>query len=436
MRDILVVAIVMVAALAALRRPWIGIMLWTWLSIMNPHRYTWGFAYNAPLAAIAAASVLLGLLMTKDRESPFKASPVTWLVVFMVWMTISWLMGLDPAGDYAQWKKVMKIDFMVIISLMLLHRKQHIFALMWVCAGSMALLGIKGGIFTLMSGGDFHVWGPPGSFIEDNNEFAAALVMTIPLLRFLQLQLHKAWARHGMTAAMVLCAASALGSQSRGALLAISAMAFYLWWNSKSKFRVGLALLVVSVPLIMFMPDSWVNRMATIDNYQQDASAMGRISAWWSAWNSAFHYPFGVGFNGARPELFALYSPYQTGAGVRAAHSIYFEVLGNHGFVGLFLFLGLLAATWRAAGWLKRQKFSAPETLWCSALGMLCQVSLAGYAVGGAFLSLSYFDLPYDVMVMVVLTRVWVEKEYWLTEPVYAPGWKTVPGLAAPARPA
>ena len=65
MRDILVVTIVMVGALAALRRPWIGIMLWTWLSIMNPHRYTWGFAYNAPLAAIAAASVILGLLMTE-----------------------------------------------------------------------------------------------------------------------------------------------------------------------------------------------------------------------------------------------------------------------------------------------------------------------------------------------------------------------------------
>lgn len=431
MRDILVVSIVIAGSLAALRRPWVGIMLWTWLSIMNPHRYTYGFAYSAPLAATAAISVFLGLLMTRDRESPFKASPVKWLVVFMVWMTISWLAGLDPAGDYAQWKKVMKIDVMILVSLMLLHRKQHIFALMWVCAGSLALLGIKGGIFTLSSGGDFHVWGPPGSFIEDNNEFAAALVMTIPLLRFLQLQLQKAWARHGMTAAMVLCAASALGSQSRGALLAISAMGVYLWWNGKNKLRIALALFVVSVSLLLFMPESWFTRMSTIDNYQQDASAMGRISAWWSAWNSAFHYPFGVGFNGARPELFALYSPYpETGA--RAAHSIYFEVLGNHGFVGLFLFLGLFVATWRAAGWLRRQKFTAPETRWCSELGMLCQVSLAGYAVGGAFLSLSYFDLPYDIMVMVVLTRVWVQKESWLTEPVYVPGWKTIPGLTAP----
>ena len=428
MRDILVIAIVMAGALAALRRPWIGIMLWTWLSIMNPHRYTYGMAYSAPLAAIAAASVVLGLLMTKDRESPFKASPVTWFVVFMAWMTLSWLAGFNPETDYEQWKKVMKIDVMIVFALMLLHNKQHIFGLLWVCTGSLALLGIKGGLFTIRSGGLQRVWGPPGSFIADNNEFALAMVMTIPLLRFLQLQLQNKWARQGMTAAMVLCAASALGSQSRGALLAISAMGFYFWWHGKNKLRIGVVLLLISVPLVMFMPDSWSVRMATIGTYEEDESAMGRIAAWWSAWNSAFHYPFGVGFNSARAELFALYAP--VGSLRRAAHSIYFQVLGNHGFGGLFLFFGIFITTWQSAGWLRSQKFTGPDKQWCSELGTFCQVSLAGYAVGGAFLSLAYFDLPYNIMVMVVLTRIWVEKKSWLTEPTYPPGWKTIPGLA------
>ena len=428
MRDLLVIAIVLAGCLAALRRPWIGIMLWTWLSIMNPHRYTYGMAYSAPLAAMAAASVLLGLLMTKEHESPFKASPVTWLALFLVWMTLSWLAGIDPVGDYEQWKKVMKIDIFILMALMLLHSKQHIFALMWVCTGSLALLGLKGGVFTISSGGSYRVWGPPGSFIEDNNEFALALVMTIPLVRFLQLQLQGKWARMAMTGTMVLCAAAALGSQSRGALLAMSTMAFFFWWHGKNKLGVGIALLLVAVPLVMFMPDSWSNRMNTIGTYQEDGSAMGRISAWWSAWNSAFHYPFGVGFNSARAELFALYSPYQISA--RAAHSIYFQVLGNHGFGGLILFLGIFIATWRSAGWLRVQKFASPDVKWCNELGTFCLVSLAGYAVGGAFLSLAYFDLPYNIMVMVVLTRIWVEKKSWLTEPTYPPGWKTIQGLA------
>ena len=419
MRDILIIGIVLVCALIALRRPWVGVMLWTWLSIMNPHRFSYGIAYDAPLAAIAAGSTLLGMVMTRERESPFKGAPVTLLLLFMAWVTLSWLFGLSPAADYPQWDKVMKIDLMIIVALVLLHSKRHILALAWVVTGSLALLGIKGGLFTIMSGGVYRVWGPPDSFIADNNEFALALVMTIPLLRFLQLQLSGFWARQGMTAAMVLCAASALGSQSRGALLAIGAMSVLLWWRGKSRFAGGVLIVLTWAVLVAFMPGVWSDRMDTIGDYTDDNSAMGRISAWWNAWNLAFHYPFGVGFDAARPELFARFSPYPDM--VHAAHSIYFQVLGNHGFVGLAIFLVLWISTWRNAGWLRRQAESIPEAKWCSDLGAMAQVSLLGFAVGGAFLSLAYFDLPYDVMVLILLSRVWVQRRAWTTEPARVP---------------
>jgi len=427
MRDLIVLAIVIPGALAALRRPWIGVMLWIWLSIANPHRYTYGIAYDAPLAAIVAGCTFLGLFLTRDRESPFKGGAVTAFALFIFWFTLSWLFGLDPSEDYDQWKKVMKIDVMILVALMLLRSKQHIFAMMWVIVGSLAPLGVKGGLFTAMTGGSLRVYGPLGSFIEDNNEFAVALIMTIPLLRFLQLQLEKAWMRHLMTVAMVLCAVSGLGSQSRGALLAISAMALFLWWNGKNKLGFGLGMLLVAIPLVGFMPESWEQRMSTIQSFGEDRSAMGRISAWWTAWNLAFHYPFGVGFNMARPSLFAQYSPYPDM--IQGAHSIYFLALGNHGFIGLFIFLAILIATWRSAGWLRSRKDLVPEAKWCAELGAMCQVSLIGYMVGGAFLNLTYFDLPYNIMVAVVLTRVWVEKQSWKTEPVYLPGWWTIPGL-------
>ena len=198
MRDLALMAVICIWALLALKRPWLGIMLWTFVSIVNPHRYTYGFAYSAPVAQIAAIAVLVGLLLTKDRESPFKGAPAVWLALFTVWITISWLMGIDPEGDYYQWNKVMKVFFMIFIGFAVLRQKQHILALAWVSAGSIALLGAKGGFFTLMTGGNYRVWGPPGSFIEDNNEFALACVIAIPILRFLQLQLSTRLARHGM----------------------------------------------------------------------------------------------------------------------------------------------------------------------------------------------------------------------------------------------
>ena len=428
MRDILLLAIVLSGCVAALKRPWIGVMLWTWLSIMNPHRYAYGFAYDAPLAAMAVGSTAIGLLMTRDRASPFKGSPVAWFAVFMFWITLSWLFGLAPERDYDQWKKVMKIDVMLLVGLMLLHTRQHIMALMCVCVGSLALLGAKGGIFTILTGGSYRVWGPPGSFIEDNNEFALALVMTIPLLRFFQLQLKSIIGRYLMIGLMVACAASALGSHSRGALIAIVAMTSLLWLRGSGKLQTAVLIVAVAIPLVAFMPAEWTSRMSSIDNYEQDSSAMGRINAWWVAWHIAANYPFGAGFNPATPTLFGRFAP--NPRDIHAAHSIYFQILGNHGFVGLALYLGLWFSTWRAAGWLRLQRNLPPEARWAADLGAMCQVAMAGYLVGGTFLSLAYFDLPYNIMAAVVLTRAWVEKQSWKTEHAVLPRWMTRLGLS------
>jgi hypothetical protein len=41
---------------------------------------------------------------------------------------------------------------------------------------------------------------------------------------------------------------------------------------------------------------------------------------------------------------------------------------------------------------------------------MMIQVSLVGFAVGGAFLSLVYYDVPYYLMLAMVATAVLVEQ--------------------------
>ena len=419
-------AIVLVAALVALRRPWIGVLLWTWLSLMSPHRYAYGFAYDAPVAAVAAVTTLLGLLMTRERYSPFRAAPPVWLLLLTIWITLSWAFGIDPSGDYPMWDKVIKINVMVLVSIALLHSRQHILAFVWVVTGSLAILGMKGGLFTLLSGGEYRVYGPPDSFVEENNSFSLALIMTIPLLRFLQQQLPVGWRRHALTAAMLLCAAAALGSYSRGGFIAIAAMTLVLWWRGKSRLKSGLVLTVVAVSLLAFMPAQWTERMSTINNYQTDDSVQGRFDAWRNAWAVAKDYPLGAGLNPNRQDFFNRYS---SGTQARAAHSIYFQILGNHGFVGLFLYLGLFGSAFLLAGRLRRQARTVPQAQWCEQLAAMCQVSLVGYFVGGAFLSLAYYDLPYNVMVIIVIAYTWFKRQAWISEPVYSYRWWSVPGL-------
>ncbi len=414
LRDIVIAVIVLGVGLHALRRAWIGVLLWTWVSTMNPHRYTWGILSTAPVAAFAAGVTLLGLVLTKERRSPFIGLPVVIFAFFVGWMTLSWLMSRDVSEDYWTWSRSAKIYLMIFVTLALIYTKEHIMAFAWVLIGSLAILGAKGGFFTLITLGNHRVWGPPDSFIEGNNEFALALIMIIPLVYFLQLQVtRKVW-RHALSMVMLLCAASAFGSYSRGALIAIVAMGAVFWWRSPKKGEVAIFILLVAIAMVPMFPEQWWARMDTISDYQEDGSAMGRINAWGVAWEVAKHKFFGSGMSYQYPEYFILYGEYE--AIVRAAHSIYFQILGNHGFIGLFLFLLLWITTYRDAGWLMKNARSEPHTLWAAQLGAMAQVSLVGYAVGGAFLSLGYYDLPYNIMALVVMSKKWVTSKAWQNE--------------------
>ena len=415
MRDILVISLVALFALMALRRPWIGVMLWTWISIMNPHRYAWGFATTAPVAMVAALVTLIGMLFTRERESPFKGAPIWLFLAFSVWITLSWLFGVDPAGDYAQWDKVMKIYLMTFVALILLNNRHHIMAFVWVTVGSLALLGLKGGIFTALHGGNYRVWGPGGSFIEDNNAFALALIIVVPMVHFLYLQVQHKWARHALTFTMLMCAIAAAGSHSRGAFLALIAMAAMFWWRSEQKGMMTALIALMALVILPLLPAEWWERMATITEYEQDQSAVGRLNGWIVAWEVAKHNVFGAGMSYQHQHFFDLYGYYNDH--VIAAHSIYFQVLGNHGFGGLFLYLAMWIATYRTAGWLRVHAKGIPQARWTADLGAMVQVGLVGFAAGGAFLSLSYFDLPYNMMVMVVLARRWVETRGWERDP-------------------
>lgn len=415
MRDLLIGAVLLYFAARSLGMPWIGIMFWTFVSIMNPHQISWRFN-SLPVAMTAALLTLGSMLVSKEPKRLPMTREVIVLLLFMAWMTITFLANGDYNRHYPGWNKVMKIDFMILIALVVLYSRQHMVVLAWVLVISIGYWGVKGGAFTIMTGGNYRVWGPPTSFIEGNNELALALIMTIPLMRFLQIQANNKWIKRALAISMLLCAASAIGTHSRGALLAIVAMGTVLWWRGDKKIVTGLVILVLAGAVWAFMPAHWFDRMETIQTYQEDESAMGRIRTWITAYNVANDRFFGAGFGMYNAEIFARYAP--NPEEIRAAHSIYFQILGEHGWVGLGIYLLMWFFVWSSAGKLRKLGRAQPETKWISDLGSMCQVSMVGFATGGAFLSLAYFDLPYNILVLVVLARVWLARRAWETEPV------------------
>jgi probable O-glycosylation ligase (exosortase A-associated) len=200
-------------------------------------------------------------------------------------------------------------------------------------------------------------------------------------------------------------------------------MAILFWAKSRKKGLVGL-LVLAAIPLAwLLMPETWTDRMASIQTYDQDASAMGRINSWWMAWNLALdRFPIGGGFAIYEPDVFMRYAP--NPAIVLVAHSIYFSILGEHGFIGLALFLAVFGLTWLNGSWIIRNTKGRPDLEWALDLAAMCQVSLIGYLVGGAFLSLTYFDLPYYIVAILIVLRGLVRRE--LATPPPAPALTTV----------
>ena len=403
MRDIFVTVVIFGALPFVLARPYIGILLWTWVSFMNPQRLCWGFAYNFPFAYIIAIVTLVSLLISREpKRIPWTRETVV-LLIFILWTVITTIFSVYPMLAWPEMDKVAKIQLMVFVTMMVMQSKERLNLLVWVIALSLAFYGVKGGIFTIVHGGVYHVMGPAGTFIGGNNEMGLALIMTIPLLRYLQLTTTKAWLRYSMSASMLLCALATIGSQSRGAMLGMVVMGLFLWLKSRNKLFTGLLMVVATTMILVVMPQSWYERMATIQHYQNDASAEGRINAWKMAFNLAKDRPLGGGFNTFQPGMFAVYAPHP--GNVHDSHSIYFEVLGEHGFFGLFLFLMLGLMVWRTASGIIKRARGDPENRWAADLAAMVQVSLVGYASAGAFLGLANFDLYYTLIAVVVLCK-------------------------------
>jgi probable O-glycosylation ligase (exosortase A-associated) len=403
MRDILVTLIVFASLPLIIKHPVNGVLMWIWISVMNPHTQGWGFATTFPFAQIIAVITLFSLVTSRVPKSLPTGGITFALLAMVLWMNVTTLFAIFPAASQVQLAKVMKIMLMSLVTMVVIRRREDVHRMIWVLVISLGYYGVKGGIFTVREGGNFRVWGPIGTFIGGNNEIALALIVAIPLMRYLQLSTSQRWVKHALTATMLLSGMAALGSYSRGALLAIAAMLVLMWLKSHQKMLGALFMLMCAPLALLYMPERWTERMDSITDYEADSSAMGRINAWHMAYNLAKDRFFGGGFEIAEPSVFYLYAPNPTA--VHAAHSIYFQALGEHGFIGLALYLLLGVLTWRSASWIVRNASSDPELRWASNLAKMIQSSLIGFAVGGAFLSLLYFDVPYYLMAAIVALR-------------------------------
>src|SRR5699024_7311947 len=256
MRDIVFAMLFLGTIPFALMRPYVGLLVWSWLGYMNPYRLTYGFAYSFPWVMIIAIVTLASLAISREnRRMPMTAFTVL-LLLFLAWTGVATFFAVEPSA-VAKFLEFAKILIMVFVTLMLVNDPKRMHWLVWVVVVSLGFYGLRGGLFTILKGGSYHVWGPAGSFIADNNALALALCMILPLMRYLQLHASRKVIRVGLWVAMILTGVAILGTYSRGGLLGFFIVGGALFVKSRRRITLILVLVVVGATAYHFMPPKW-----------------------------------------------------------------------------------------------------------------------------------------------------------------------------------
>jgi probable O-glycosylation ligase (exosortase A-associated) len=404
MRGILVFLLVLGSVPFILKQPWMGVMVFSWISYMNPHKYAWGPVRTFPLALIIALVTLVGMTVTKDKWRLPKEPATLLMIGLWVMFVITTPFAFNQQAAWPQLEKVSKILLMTFVTIMLVNSQLKLRYLLLVIALSVGLIGLKGGIWVFLTGGVNRVYGPSGSFLADNNDLALGLNMTLPLLLYLSKDEPKQWLRWLLKGCFVMTFIAIVFTYSRGGFLAMVLVSCLLLIKARYKSLAAIILMIGVVALLFLAPQKWSERMDTIDTYQEDASAMGRINAWYTAINIALARPLtGGGFETWTPSVFMRYSPQAWN--VRDVHSSYFEMLGEHGFIAFFLYMLLLFYALLTTSKLKWTIRRNRNLQWAQHYPDMIQVSIFAYMMGGAFLGRAYFDLFYHMIAALVILR-------------------------------
>ena len=405
MRSLLFVLDMLCLLPIAMARPFVGVLLWDWIAFMNPHKIVWGFGVDWPWAWASFIVTMIGWALSQEKKR-IAVNPTTVLMgLFIVGITANMPFALSPwPAEYQGWLRTLKMFLFFIVTASLLTDKRRIDALVWVIVISMGFWIVDQGGASVVTLGGHHAVGPPDSMLNDNNAFAAAMLVVMPLLNYLRLQARHKIVRIVLLLAIGLTLLAVLASYSRGAFLGIVAATLVLWSRSRSKVAGIVVLGAALAAAILFMPESWFARMHTIDHYHHDYSAESRLYIWGVAWRLALRYPLtGVGFHGT------LYSnvvdTVAPGGHLMAIHSVWFQVLGQQGFPLFFVWLGISIVGWFNSRQVIRLVRDRQDLAWAADLARMVQTSIVAYAVTGTFLPIAYWDIYFTVLVAMAATQ-------------------------------
>jgi putative inorganic carbon (hco3(-)) transporter len=386
--------------LAAWNAYW-GLMGYCWLSYMRPQSLVWSEdVQSARMVFFVGIALVVRSIFTTGPRVRLTAITVVFIALW-AWLGLATLCSRHVDSSQEAFLLFSKAAVAVVLITGLVRGRQQyrwLFILLAACPGIWAL---KYGLFFITSGGGTSTQGVGGL---DNNDMALFISMALPLLVFGACEVRRKWVRRGMYGVAVLVAPAVMVTTSRGGLLALAAAIGITlarktrWW----KALIGLGL--VGAIGLAIVPAAAMKRYETIGAYQEDSSAMGRINAWKTAVAMANDRPL-TGVGPSTETFLAEYDNYKQVPEDKphVAHSIWFSMLGEAGYVGLAIYVLLtvlaILSTRRVMA-IARRRGPTMNWAWSYAAGL--QAAIITFAIGGSFLSQNRFEYIYAIFTMTV----------------------------------
>jgi len=438
MRDLLFTLALFGLLPVSFLRPYIGLVVFSWLAYMRPQDLTWGFAKYERWSFYVAIIMFLGYLAQRRKGPLFIPEPRT--VVFLILILLVGLgVLLHPHPTNVEYQTGRYVEFIKIIGIGLfttgiVRNREQLRLLIWVIALSFGFYGVKNGIWGVMTFAREPILRGPGGLMLDNNDFSLALSMAVPMLWCIGTAEKRLVLRRAFLVCVPLTAFTVLLTHSRGGFLSLAAAIGVLVWRSRHR-GLALVLTLFALPIAWIaMPTDMRERFESIADYEEDGSANARFRSWAVAIRMAVDNPvLGVGMFNFR-ERYLDYQPDPrptelAGLDIFVAHNSYLQIWAETGTPALLLYLSLIAMSLFTVWRVRKRAQRHFRTSWIIDYATMFEASMAAFIVGSAFLNRAHFDLFYHWVALVFLFGRMADQD--LDDPVKHP-LKT--GVIGPVR--
>jgi probable O-glycosylation ligase (exosortase A-associated) len=405
MRDLIVFGMVLLALPICFRRPYIGLLVFTWLAYMRPQDLCWGFARTMRFSFYVGVTMIAGYLAYESGRRRFYRPDARTLAILGIlllnFLSLFNAKVIDESvtGGLFEFTKIVAV---ALFTTGQLDSRSRLRWLCWTIALSLGFFGIKGGIHGILRGGAAIHQGP-GGMLEDNNDFALGMAMSLPFLWFMGGSEKSYLVRLGSKIGCLLMMVTIILTHSRGGFLSMSAVLLLIAWRSGKLLKASLGMTVAIVAFLSFAPAEVLARLDTIDDVstgQEDGSVRGRLVSWAVALEMVKDKPIlGVGhknFQANYQDYARIVSPFAPLV-TRVTHNSYLQIWSENGTFALMCFLTVLFGVFFAASRIRRVARLRPDLGWARNYANMVEASMAAFVIGGFFLNRGHFDLTYHV---------------------------------------